>query len=311
MALTPSQRIALLKEISSRLSEENWSFIDLTLQEFGLPTRANWSGNFESYILTMLKGVADPTLIELAKHCGVSFEGEVKPQGIDPPFWHKGMLKLFISHLATHRTEAAQLQSALLRYGISCFVAHNDIEPTEEWLTQIETALSTCDALLAMLHPGFHASNWTDQEVGFAMGRGVPTLAVQYGQAPYGFVGRFQAFAGSNKSPETISQEIFKALLKHKQTQRQMAEVAISLFEQSGSFQAAKDRMNYLEELVFWEPTYSIRIMAAAASNGQIASAFGVPERVDAIVKKNTPDLWLAEKKKHDPGFDPDAEIPF
>ncbi len=311
MALTPSQRIALIKEISSRLSEENWSFIDLTLEEFGLPTQANWSGNFESYILAMLKGVGDVALVELAKHCGASFEGEIKPQGVDPPFWHKGMLRLFISHLAMHRVEAAQLQSALLRYGISCFVAHNDIEPTEEWLAQIETALSTCDALLAMLHPNFHASNWTDQEVGFAMGRGVPSLAIQYGQTPYGFIGRFQAFTGVNKKPEAMAQVLFKALLKHKQTQRRMAEVAVSLFELSPSFQVAKDRMTFLEELGVWEGSYSMRILAAAQSNPQISDAFGVPERVDALVKKRTPDIYAAEKAKQKFNADLDEEIPF
>jgi TIR domain len=310
MALSPSQRIALIREIASRLSVENWSLIDLTLEEFGLPT-SSWNGSQDSYLVAMLKGSGDQALIDLAAHCGFAFEADAKPQGIDPPFWHAGMLRLFLSHLATHRTEAAQLQSAFLRYGISCFVAHNDIEPTAEWLVQIETALSTCDSLLAMLHPGFHASNWTDQEVGFAMGRGVPTLAVQYGQAPYGFIGRFQAFAGTGKTPQMIANEVFRALLKHKQTQRRMAEVAVSLFELSGSFQEAKDRMTFVEEIGAWEPSFSTRIMAAAKSNSQISSAFGVPQRVDALAKKQTPEIFAAEKKKDDPGFDPDDEIPF
>ena len=31
---------------------------------------------------------------------------------------------------------------------------------------QIETVLATCDALVALLHDKFHASKWTDQEIG-------------------------------------------------------------------------------------------------------------------------------------------------
>ena len=52
--------------------------------------------------------------------------------------------------------------------------------PHLEWQVQIETALATCDTLVALLHDKFHASNWTDEEIGFAMGRGVPTFAVGF-----------------------------------------------------------------------------------------------------------------------------------
>ena len=77
-----------------------------------------------------------------------------------------------------------RVQEALWAYSISAFVAHNDIEPTQEWQTEIETALATCHALVAMLRAGFHGSNWTDQEVGFAMGRGVPVFSVRFGEIP-------------------------------------------------------------------------------------------------------------------------------
>jgi hypothetical protein len=42
------------------------------------------------------------------------------------------MFRLFVSHLATEREFAAELQEALLNFGISCFIAHNDIEPAQE-----------------------------------------------------------------------------------------------------------------------------------------------------------------------------------
>jgi hypothetical protein len=113
---------------------------------------------------------------------------------IEPAFWRKGMLRLFISHLATHKKWATELQEALLGCGISGFLAHNDIQSTLEWQNQIETALSTCDALVALLHEQFNAGKWTDQEIGFAMGRGVAVFSVRFGQDPYGFIGRFQGF---------------------------------------------------------------------------------------------------------------------
>jgi TIR domain len=285
MALNPSQRITLIREITSRLENEGWPLIDLTLKQFSLPTSNDWGGGPDGYIVRMVEDAPDQALIDLAQHVGFNFE-ETRKSGIDPSFWRKGMLRVFLTHLATKRASAAAIQEACLPFGISCFVAHNDIEPTAEWQTQIETALATCESLVALLHPEFHASNWTDQEIGFAMGRGVPVFGVQFGQTLYGFIGRFQAFAGNEKSAPVLAKELFDAYRKHKQTQRRMSEVLIGLFEQSESFAQAKSRIGYLEDLAVWEPSFSARLKSAVEANSQISGAWDVPERVKALIKK-------------------------
>lgn len=248
MLLSASKRISLLKEISTRLQVEEWSLIDLTLSQFGLPTTDSWQNNKNDYVIQMAKGGKDSVLVELAQHIGFLIEEVPKP-GIDPPFWRKRMFRVFVTHLAAEKMLAAQLQEALLEYGISGFVAHNDIEPTLEWQTQIETPLATADSLVALLHPAFHLSDWTDQEIGFAMGRGLPVFAVSYGKDLYGFVARFQAFVGGGKTPEELARELFDAYRKNKQSQKRMGEVLLNLFEDSNSFQTAKTRIALLEEL--------------------------------------------------------------
>ena len=50
--------------------------------------------------------------------------------------------------------------------------------------------------MCALLTEGFHESNWTDQEVGFALARGILVIPVKYESAPYGFMGRIQAQPG-------------------------------------------------------------------------------------------------------------------
>lgn len=285
MPLSASKRILLLKEISQRLRVEEWPLIDLTLSQFHLPTSDTWQGDKYAYVLEMSKLAPDDALVELAQHVGYIHE-EVPKQGIDPPFWRKRMFRLFISHLSSEKVFAAQLQEALLNYGISGFVAHNDIEPTLEWQTQIETALATADSLVALLHPAFHQSNWTDQEIGFAMGRGLPVFAVRFGQDPYGFIGRFQAFVGGGKSPDTLAKELFDSYRKNKQTRKRMAEVLMSLFEDSGSFAAAKARIGYLEEIESWDAAFVSRLEAMVAANSQISGSWGVPERVEKLAKK-------------------------
>jgi nucleoside 2-deoxyribosyltransferase len=289
MALTSSQRITLKKEIADRLQSEDYPLVDVILKEFGLPTSIEWDGSKHAYLLHMLQTASDQVLIDLGSHVGFHFAETATLSSIEPTFWQKGMLRVFLSHLSAQKANAAQLQKAFLRYGISCFVAHNDIEPTAAWQTEIETALATCDALIALLHPDFHTSNWTDQEIGFAMGRGVPIFSIQAGQVPYGFIGRFQAFDGAQKDQAALAKEVFDVFKKHKQTQGRMSEVLVGLFEASASFAEAKSRMGTLEEITLWQPTFSNRLRGAVKANSQINGSWGVPDRVNALIKKWEP----------------------
>lgn len=285
MKLSASQRINLIKEITSRLTFEEWYLVDLTLKQFGFPVSDMWSGDRDAYIVQMLSDGMDLNLIDLAQHVGFNFYSPHVFK-VDPPFWKKGMFRIFISHLATHREFAAELQEHLFTYGISAFVAHNDIEPTSEWQTQIETALATCDSLIALLHKNFHQSNWTDQEIGVAIGRGVPTYAIKFDQDPYGFIGRFQAFNGNNKTPKIIAAELFDSYRLGKQTQQKFNDVLINIFEDSSSYSDAIQRVSYLEKIEVWDPSFTTRIKAALKNNSQIYQAFKVPEKVKALIEK-------------------------
>jgi TIR domain-containing protein len=93
--------------------------------------------------------------------------------------------RLFLSHKAEVKKETSALKERLEAFGASCFVAHVDIHPTKEWQDEIESALSSMDAFVALLTEKFHESDWTDQEVGFALARGVPIVAVRLGRDPY------------------------------------------------------------------------------------------------------------------------------
>lgn len=283
MSLNPSERIKIIAEAGRRLSGEEWSLIDLTLSQFGLPTADAWSGEKDAYVIEMASKASDDVIIALAHHIG--FEVSTSEPGIEPPFWKGSHVRVFLSHLSAHRVFAAELKEAMEHYGLTAFVAHNDIEPTTEWQNEIATALSTCEVLIALMHDGFKESNWTDQEVGFAMGRGLPVISVRFDQDPYGFIGRFQAFNGNGKTADNLAKEIFDVLRKIKQTQRRMAEVLVARFESSFSFQNAKDNMTLLEELDTWSRNYSERIEKAVENNGQIEGSWGVPERVKSLVE--------------------------
>jgi hypothetical protein len=126
--------------------------------------------------------------------------------------WGDDGFRLFLSHKSEVRKETARLKESLGLFGVSAFVAHQDIRPTRAWQDEIENALLSMDAFAALLTDDFHDSDWTDQEVGFALARGVPVIAVHLGRDPYGFIGKFQALrAGWDDAAEGI----VTLLMKH------------------------------------------------------------------------------------------------
>jgi hypothetical protein len=126
--------------------------------------------------------------------------------------------RVFISHIAVHKDKATRLKSCLVRYGIDGFVAHEDIEPTLEWQSEIEKALRTMDAFLAIHTAGFAKSIWAQQEVGYAVGRGVKIISLQMGEDPTGFISKHQALRRGDRKAEEIAAEIDGILAKDPRT---------------------------------------------------------------------------------------------
>lgn len=285
MSLSPSQRVHVISEVARRLGSEEWSLIDLTLRQFRLPWTDTWHGNDRtSYVIEMIDRADDGDLIALSHHLGYKLTSSRLQ--VEPSFWHAGFSRVFVSHLAKFRGFAGEIQQELLLYGMSSFVAHNDIEPTAEWQDEIELALATCDAMLVLLHPGFHESQWTDQEIGYAMGRGIMIATVRLGTDPYGFIGRFQALDGLDKTAKELARELFRILRRHRLTRRVVAQGVVECFCQSNSYKAARRNMETLEGLAHWDASLSNRARVAVTENDQLQGAWGVPRRFEAFIEK-------------------------
>jgi hypothetical protein len=205
---------------------------------------------------------------------------------IIPPFWNPGYFRLFVTHISKSKASAASLQQALAYHQIHAFVAHKDIEPTKEWEGEIISALNTADALIALMHKGFHSSKWTDQEIGIALGRGLLVVPITFGETPYGFIGRFQAVQGKGKSWIDLSRELFGIFLNREQTKRRVSEVLLEKFASSGSFDQAKSNMSILEKVKYWDSGLSQRARTAIQENDQLSAAWSVPNRLEALIGK-------------------------
>ena len=115
---------------------------------------------------------------------------------------------------------------------------HEDIEPTQDWQKEIERALFSMDALVALLSPDFHDSNSTDQEVGVAMGQGVPLIAVRLGLDPYGLMGKGQGLGGCDWSDtDSMALKIFDLLHKRLADKTRLFECTLMAYSESDSFE--------------------------------------------------------------------------
>lgn len=281
--MNPSERIKHIKEISKELSKEEWSLLDLTLKQFGLPWTDQWGGDKENYIIEMLSTADDASLLELAKHLGVASQLETANE---PEFWSGGEARIFLSHLATNKVETTQLKEELESFGISAFVAHEDIEPTKEWQTEIESALATMDALVALLAQGFKGSNWCDQEVGVAIGRQLPIIGVKQGLDPYGFIGKYQAVQGAGKTPAQLAQEIFDLFLPNPIVGPKITDGLVRQLTDSYSFDRSKSLIRHIKKSNFLNSKHITAMKEAVKNNSQVNGSWGVPEQIDELAKQ-------------------------
>jgi hypothetical protein len=286
--LTPVTRLKLLTQLSEHFSNSSYPLIDAALEAFDVTPLNEWNGDKSSYLIHLLKGAPDEALLGLGEYAGLVHAQDSNVPSISetPSSRQFKKFRLFISHLAARKEVASALSAEFKKYGISGFVAHTDIKPISEWLSEIERRLGRCDALLALVHTGFKESDWTEQEVGWVLGRQKPVFAVRYNLPPYGFFGKAQAFNGNGKEPIALAKEIFRRLADHPSTQIAISHGMVGYFAESDSFAQSKERVGRLELLKYWDDELKNRVAAALAENSQIYASFGVPERVNAILQQ-------------------------
>jgi hypothetical protein len=201
-------------------------------------------------------------------------------------FWQSGFFRLFITHVAANKAEAHQLKEVLARYQIAAFVAHDDIEPTKEWQTEIERALRTMDAPVAIISPGFLASRWCDQEVGIAIGRSKLVIPLRAGADPHGFLGKYPGLQATGVEILTVAEKVGEILTQNPLSSQRMAEALVERLAASWSYDTAKRNMTLLERVPQLNASQVARLVRAIDENSQVGETFGVPARIRSLVAR-------------------------
>jgi hypothetical protein len=212
---------------------------------------------------------------------------------------------------------AHSLADALEPYGVSSFVAHDAIKPMKEWQEEILKGMITMEVMLVLLTDEFHDSEWTNQEVGFALGRGIPIICVKTGRTdPKGFIGKHQALKSPPDVIDQAASEVLKALLNEVRQAGRIKEILIEAFVRSRSYIDAMDNLQRLTETAerLTERDFQ-RIANGYRDNDQLYTCGGIHSRGNWFKRylENATGKTLEFKKNRIIEIDPelDEDIPF
>lgn len=305
--MKPGERIRLITEAADSLSSRTWREVQLTLDQFGFETWEPSGYNApdpETYCTDLIRTGSDETLAALHEYLLGGDAAPVARSG--DGIWADLPVRAFLSHIHDQRHVVGEIKARLgEHYGITAFVAHDDIHPSKQWRDAIKAALASCHVFVAFLHDGFHDSQWCDQEVGWALARGVPVLPVR----PVGF-DRSKARDGFLEEHQDISldravgaadywaaDQIFQSVLRHSQTRAVGVKALVEAFVNSWSFDTTRRFWSMIEVQPTIESEQLRRLEYAVQVNRQVYEAvYGpagtpVPDVVKALVRKFEPPL--------------------
>lgn len=271
--LSRSERFRIVSAVSEELEDWPWTRIEALYLAFGVTPP---SPGYDISAAECLISLDDNDLVELSKvvfgtqHVVSAGTDVAAPPPSDAP-WSTDGFRLFISHSADHKSICGSLATSLGRYGIEGFVAHDSMKVTRPWQTQIEVALQTMDALLVLCHPETVSSAWCQQEIGWALGRGVPYFVVRMGADPKGFVSHQQWPSHAGSPSEDIASAVVRWASGLSSFPRGAPDRLLEELEVATSFDAAAETAKHLCQFQTLRPEQLDRIVAARQSNSQLS----------------------------------------
>lgn len=283
--MTPLEKVNLIYSIAVELqSRMTYYEIDIYLKEYDIKKLPDKYGSKRVYVHKVLEGVPASKLLSIAKELGLykSYESILTEES---QCWKLGSFKIFISHLAVNKSSATNLKICLEEYAISGFVAHEDIEPSKEWMTEIEKALFSMNGLCAIVTPDFIKSMWCDQEVGVAIGRRVLITSIRKGADPYGLFGKYQGIQSKNKDSHKIAEEIFKIVATNEKSKAIYVEMIRNLVLNAKNKEEGIKWMKLMERIPNIEVAYISELQSKFHINENLNDEF-IFEIANRIFKK-------------------------
>lgn len=283
-------RFRLKSQLYEQFMSPDWDFprLKLLLNEFGHGGHADF---FEDLHLTdALAAIDDFELAEMyATVMGVDLEEVEKVVESSPNDgnWKDGYIRLFLSHSAVHKRFAASVADELAVVGIHAFVAHDTMAYSKPWQAQIEQALRSMQAFVALVHSESVDSAWCNQEVGWALGRRVPRFAVRLGADPKGFLGSDQWPSSSGAEPKEVSRVISSWVYDLPELGSYIIDGLLSALESAGNYMTAGSTAERIAALGSLSDGDFERLDRVWWSNDQLYTGYLPSKALEPLYRQN------------------------
>jgi len=286
--MKPGERIPLIKGAVEALLPRMDDDANLVLHQFGADLNGSCSRDNDSrrsYLMWTIQELNDESLEALYDYLVGGEQAPVSASADDDP-WGDQPIRVFLSHKWEDAEWVSSVRDKLAKFGITAFVAHNDITPSKQWREVIKAGLRSCHMMVAILHDDFHKSQWCDQEVGWALGRGIPIATLrrtlEFERGIDGFLEEVQDIQldpSKGTGEWRAAQEIFRAAIRSVKppelVRRALAEALVA----SPNFDNSRNLWPAVQRQDQWEQASLDRLKYAVQTNRQVYDAV-VAERI-------------------------------
>lgn len=215
-------------------------------------------------------------------------------------------LRIFLSYSSRDKYQAGRLKFHLEEsYGTIPFLAHEDIEPSEEWKKRILRELDESDVYVALLTKRFKLSKWTNQEAGIAIARNLKIVPLWVSVKPYGFMEAHQAKRVKLNQPWKLAETVVDGIQLTPKLRSRLIDGFVDIFLKSNSFQFTNEMTQRLQSLGNFKKKQIMKLVHGALTNNQIYNArktrYELFEFVEKYQKLIPLRLWkkFSRKFKH------------
>lgn len=172
-----------------------------------------------------------------------------------------------------------------------------------------------------MVTPEFVESRWCDQEVGFALARGIVIVPMKIGADPHGFIAKLQAITiPAHTTPYAVADSLFDILARHSTTAEALMPAVVRRYVNSDSLENTRAAFVLLETIPrsAWTDAMVEQVERAPRSNSQVGDAVlpggrKVPDAARDLLGEVRPEDTSMSNADFQPAHTPggDEDIPF
>ncbi len=194
-------------------------------------------------------------------------------------------IRVFVSYSSVNKSLAGQIKRILEQYGLSVFLAHDDIPPLHDRQEEISNNLNGCDVFIPVLTHSFRNSKWTDQEIGMAFALKKLIIPLKVNTDPYCFISKIQACKLDLNNPRRSCLNIIN-VLNDSQFKKSLIDSLLRALEEAYDFDSATKVIKELNDFENLKEEQINHIIRVSIRNNQFRLCSTGKAFLRTIIKK-------------------------